>query len=107
MSAAACAAGLFPPTKEQIWNGDLLWQPVPIYIIARDVDTILLRSRPCPLSCKLYGEFKQSNIVKKEMKKFQKTFDILTKYCGEYADDMSEAARIYDTLQIEVLKNRT
>lgn len=107
MSAAACAAGLFPPTKEQIWNKDLLWQPVPIYTIAGDVDTMLLPTKPCPLHTKLHNEFKESKIVKRKMKKFQKTFDILTEYCGEYAEDMNEASFIFDTLQIEVLKNRT
>lgn len=106
MSAAACAAGLFPPTKDQIWNKDLLWQPVPIYTIARDVDTMLL-PKFCPLHTKLHNEFKELKIVKKKMKKFQKTLDILTEYCGDYAEDMNEASLIFDTLQIEVLKNRT
>lgn len=41
------------------------------------------------------------------MKKFQKTFDVLMKHCGADVANMNGAALIYDTLYIEVLKNRT
>lgn len=42
MSAELFSAGLFPPEGSQIWNNDLLWQPLPIYYAPRDQDTVSL-----------------------------------------------------------------
>lgn len=48
MSAQCVAAGLFPPSGDEVWNVDLLWQPVPIHTIAL-ADDIYLNSRvKCP-----------------------------------------------------------
>lgn len=30
MSAEACLAGLYMPTADEIWNNEILWQPVPV-----------------------------------------------------------------------------
>lgn len=30
LSAALLLAGFYPPDENQVWNNDLLWQPVPI-----------------------------------------------------------------------------
>lgn len=31
MSGMCLLAGLFPPTGDQIWNSQLLWQPIPVH----------------------------------------------------------------------------
>lgn len=40
MSAQLLLAGLFPPEKEQVWNTEILWQPVPIHDIPRNLDKV-------------------------------------------------------------------
>ena len=30
MSAQAALSGLFMPTKDEIWNDEILWQPIPV-----------------------------------------------------------------------------
>lgn len=31
MSAQVLASALFPPSGDQIWNDELLWQPIPVH----------------------------------------------------------------------------
>lgn len=40
MSAQLLLAGLYPPYKEQIWNLELPWQPVPVNDIPRHLDNV-------------------------------------------------------------------
>lgn len=40
MSAELVLAGLFPPVGEQIWNSNLLWQPIPVNYVARKQDNV-------------------------------------------------------------------
>lgn len=40
-SAAVMLAALFPPQTAQIWNEELLWQPIPIHATPRDLDKVL------------------------------------------------------------------
>jgi hypothetical protein len=47
-SAASNLAGLYPPSKDQIWNEDLLWQPVPVHAVPTDDDNLLVVDNPCP-----------------------------------------------------------
>lgn len=40
MSGASLLAGMFPPSSKQIWNKNLLWQPVPIHSLPRNLDNV-------------------------------------------------------------------
>lgn len=42
MSAQLLLAGLYPPKKEQIWSTELLWQPIPIHDLPRNLDNVFL-----------------------------------------------------------------
>lgn len=107
MSAEANAAGLFSPIGDQIWNEDLLWQPIPINIIRKDVDIMLRVRVPCPLYSQLKKKYFKKKKNRKLMKKFQKVFDYVSKRCGESIKTISDAAHLFDTLDIEILRNRT
>lgn len=104
MSAAAFLAGLFPPTKQQIWNPNLLWQPIPINMLASNVDTTIENSmNKCKLREKLYKEYMNSEKVQQFLKSYQNTVDYVTTNCGESAEPLL----IYDSLKVEKIKNRT
>uniref|UniRef100_A0A670JLI6 acid phosphatase n=1 Tax=Podarcis muralis TaxID=64176 RepID=A0A670JLI6_PODMU len=45
MSAEANLAGLFPPKGNQIWNKEILWQPIPVHTVPRSDD----KARKFPL----------------------------------------------------------
>lgn len=50
MSAQCAAAGLFPPSGNEIWNTNLMWQPVSVHTIAFDEDIHLNSRVECPFS---------------------------------------------------------
>ncbi|GAB0184323.1 dnaJ subfamily C member 13 [Grus japonensis] len=38
MSAQSYLSGLFPPTSSQIWNPEILWQPIPVHVFQKSTD---------------------------------------------------------------------
>uniref|UniRef100_A0A8C3PCJ5 acid phosphatase n=1 Tax=Chrysemys picta bellii TaxID=8478 RepID=A0A8C3PCJ5_CHRPI len=57
MSAQVYLAGLFPPVGNQIWNPQILWQPIPVRIMPPSKDHILhFPSSNCPCFDELQNE---------------------------------------------------
>lgn len=48
MSALANLAGLFYPTDEEIWNENILWQPIPVHTTPLAHDHVLGGLLDCP-----------------------------------------------------------
>lgn len=107
MSAEANVAGMFPPNGEQIWNEDLLWQPIPVYTIPKSLDTILIHNIPCPLYKRYSNEYFRSKEVRKLLKKFKKTMANASKLFGAPIRTLNNAKNAWDTLYIEKLRNKT
>ncbi|XP_075226554.1 testicular acid phosphatase homolog [Lycorma delicatula] len=100
MSAAALLAGMFPPEGNQIWNDQLIWQPIPIHSVPNTQDKILAPLAPCP---RFWAEHKKvlSLLSKLETPKDKKMYKYLTKYTGQNITSVCEALSIYDTLLVE------
>lgn len=40
MSVASLLAGLFPPSGDEIWDEELIWQPIPIHSVPANIDRV-------------------------------------------------------------------
>lgn len=106
-SAAANLAGMFPPTEDQIWNENLLWQPIPIHVLSKEIDTLLLHNIPCPLYDQLWKEYFTSNEILKLRRKFRVTYKKVSKIVGKPVFNVANGKKLWDTLYVEKLNNKT
>ncbi|KAL3289473.1 hypothetical protein HHI36_022896 [Cryptolaemus montrouzieri] len=107
MSAQLFTSGLFVPQKEQIWNEELLWQPISMNYMPRSQDNMIASKQECPTYDILYEELFKSHKYKKILQENSELFQYLTEYTGENIDTIRKVEEIYNTLQIEELHNLT
>lgn len=107
MSASANMAGLFPPTTEQIWNEDLIWQPIPIYSIPKPIDHLIGTSRDCHLYNFLYKKNFETEKYKEERLKYKALYDYFGEKSGQTMEDPDNIIYLQDTLYVHMLKNKT
>uniref|UniRef100_A0A8B9GJP9 acid phosphatase n=1 Tax=Amazona collaria TaxID=241587 RepID=A0A8B9GJP9_9PSIT len=79
MSAQSFLSGLFPPTSSQIWNPELLWQPIPVHIIQKSTDQRLhFPLRDCPRFDELQNETQTSSEFQSRIQPYMvKTHDFV------------------------------
>ncbi|NXT68369.1 PPAP phosphatase, partial [Chaetops frenatus] len=63
MSAQSYLSGLFPPTSSEIWNPELLWQPIPVHIFQKTTEQRL--NFPLP-NCPRFDELQRETQTSKE-----------------------------------------
>ncbi|CAH1153461.1 unnamed protein product [Phaedon cochleariae] len=107
MSGQLFCAGMFPPTGEQIWNDDLLWQPIPINYLPRSEDiTIAMKAK-----CGKYDEqLKEARVSPKILEleaAHHDLFEYLTKHTGKHISNIEDVEFLFNTLEIEGLNNMT
>lgn len=107
MSAEADLAGFFPPRNSQVWNANLLWQPIPVHTAPEQVDYVLSGKRPCARYNNAWEQYKQTPEYIEQVQKYQPLFDYLTKHTGKTIRSIKDARSIYNALFIETLKNMT
>lgn len=107
MSASAVVAGIFPPVNDQIWNENLLWRPIPIHTVPKEMDYILSRKKSCPRYNQAWKMYKKSAEYKNLAKRFRSTYQYLEKHSGKEIKNFQSAQILYDTLRIEYLRNKT
>lgn len=111
-SAESNLAGLYPPQGDQIWNGDLAWQPIPVHVVQADEDWILASDVP---SCPVYENATQSLDTTLEFQQLSndtKPFlDYILQYSGYTAKNiltgLHRVASLRTNLFIQDLYNKT
>jgi len=100
MTAQCCLAGLYPPKKNDIWNEELMWQPIPIHSGTPASD---------PLNIKFIHKFEvppqgyPKERQKKAYKVLQDNKDTMKALAKEYEnkDDVSLILQLLDTYLVE------
>lgn len=105
MSAYCNLAGLFPPSGDQVWNENLIWQPIPVHTRPQEEDKELNMGAPCPRYDALYEQELQSPAVKAEEKENADFYDLIEENTGVKKENISEVWKIADTLLCEKKHN--
>nr|XP_022909496.1 venom acid phosphatase Acph-1-like [Onthophagus taurus] len=95
-------ASLFKPTKNEIWNEDLCWQPIPTRYIPLKQDDLFL-----PFLTTTYRELYKTNHLTSQKAKqifedYQDVFQILWEKTGLEISTIHDVFKIHDVLTTEV-----
>lgn len=101
MSAYSNLAGLYPPVGQQVWETNLLWQPIPVETKPGNEDNILYMGKPCPRYDQLFEKEMRSHEVTDEEKKNKAFYDFIDKKTGITRENISSIWSVADTLICE------
>ncbi|XP_060533022.1 lysosomal acid phosphatase-like [Cylas formicarius] len=105
MSAELVAAGMYPPKDEQVWNDNLLWQPVPIHYLPRSLDNSIAMKRACKKYDRAFAEVANSRKVADMNSQNRILFEYLSQCTGMPVTDIGIVESLYNTLEIEQQNN--
>lgn len=107
-SAQTNLAGLFPPSDQEKWNDDLIWQPIPVHTIPKSLDHILSAGRECPKYKFLYENYmKEAKEVQRIYTEYADIFPYLTRMSGLNITTITDVYWLYNTLDTEREQNKT
>ncbi|NXF47803.1 PPAP phosphatase, partial [Oceanites oceanicus] len=113
MSAQSYLSGLFPPTSSQIWNPELLWQPIPVHVLQKSTDRRLHFPLPdCPRFDELQNETQTSTEFQNRIQPYRDFLQTMAVNTGlelnhlEILDNF-QLWNTYDTLYCEGIHNYT
>ncbi|CAL1538268.1 unnamed protein product [Lymnaea stagnalis] len=107
MSAYSHLAGLYTPQGSQIWNPDLLWQPIPVQTSQAGTDNKLALDAPCPRYDQLTAEVLASPAIQKEEQENKAFYDMVENSTGIKRESIKDIWAVGDTLFCELSHNFT
>ncbi|XP_044254618.1 venom acid phosphatase Acph-1-like [Tribolium madens] len=100
MSLELVFAGLFPPQKEETWNQDLPWHPIPYNYHQRADDKVLL-GVTCPYYLKLYDQVVESRNYQTKVRKNREIFAYISNNTGLNVTKFLDVYNLYFGLATE------
>ncbi|XP_008192813.3 venom acid phosphatase Acph-1 [Tribolium castaneum] len=100
MSLELVFAGLFPPQKEEMWNQDLPWHPIPYNYYQRSDDKVLL-GMTCPPYMELYDTELKSEKYQNKVSKYKEIFAYISNNTGLNVTTFLDVYNLYFGLSTE------
>lgn len=108
MSAQVNLAALFSPTDAEMWNEQIHWQPIPVHTIPQNMDTVLFVGKDCPRFKVLFTKYaNESHEIARIYREYGELFAYWSKMCGSPIKTIDEVYKLYKTLYIESVHNKT
>lgn len=106
-TASVVLAALFPPTDDQIWNVNLLWQPIPVHRIPLEIDYLIAATDSCPRFLQLREGYESSPEIKSMVEQHRELLEYLEKHSGQPIRSLIDVRDIWDTLNNQFQRNKT
>ncbi|XP_031629368.1 prostatic acid phosphatase-like isoform X2 [Contarinia nasturtii] len=108
-SALCNLAGLFPPTVNETWNENILWQPIPVHSVPIHLDYVLWGPPDdCQAFFAAYDKYqRESPEVKRIYADYADEFAHWSEMCGKKLITIYDVTQLYNTLRKESLLNKT
>ncbi|XP_041638118.1 lysosomal acid phosphatase isoform X2 [Cheilinus undulatus] len=108
MSAEANLAGLYPPSGQQVFNPNLIWQPVPVHTVPQSEEKLLSFPRAdCPRYQQLMNETEHTEEFLNVTATYQDFIDLVRNKTGLNHTNVESVWGVYDTLFCESRHNKT
>lgn len=104
-SAAANLAGFFPPEGAQVWNQNLLWQPIPIHTVPQEMDYYLNMGRDCPQLNQKISSYFESQKFRDWLNKIRPSFEKVEKNAGRPIRSLMDLNEVIDAIFVEKQSN--
>ncbi|KAJ8966360.1 hypothetical protein NQ317_011935 [Molorchus minor] len=94
-------AGLFPPVADEIWDDQLIWQPIPFNQLARKEDKIFFSIASCPKYNIEYENYIQTDNMIQIFEKHKKLFQLLSEETGWNVTSFRQVFHLYIGLKVK------
>lgn len=106
-SANLVLAGLFPPKNEQIWNEQLLWQPIAVHSIPDPIDYYISGETACARYLKARADYGKSPEIQALIDEHKELFEYVEKNAGTPIRTIQQIKDIYEVFDVETRLNKT
>lgn len=106
-SANLVLAGMFPPKGSQIWNEELLWQPIAVHSIPNVVDYYISAELACARYLKARQDYGRSSEIQAFIDEHKELFEYVEKHTETPIRTIEQMKDIYETLDVENRLNKT
>lgn len=101
MSAQCNAAGLFPPSGDEVWNKNLMWQPIPIHTMPLDSDILLNSFVPCPKFDNLFRQRMESPEITSLLENNRPLVEFMQLHSGTPLEKLTDVLNLYNIIYVQ------